>query len=105
MPPETPLDIKMGLTVASDSAHKLRWGFMTAGRICKDMAQAIRIAQARGCGAALGAVAARKLVDAEAFAAELGVEKAYGGDSAYVDICADPDIDICELPQSLSRAG
>ena len=45
MPPETPLDIKMGLTKPEDAAHPLRWGFMTAGRICKDMAQAILIAQ------------------------------------------------------------
>jgi hypothetical protein len=31
----TPMDIKMGLTAAGDAAHPLRWGFMTAGRICK----------------------------------------------------------------------
>jgi hypothetical protein len=57
------------------------WGFMTAGRICADMAQACLIAAGRGCGATLGAVAARKLEDAEAFAADLGCAKAYGGDS------------------------
>ena len=45
MAPETPLDIKVGLTRPEDAAHPLRWGFMTAGRICKDMAQAILIAQ------------------------------------------------------------
>ena len=56
---------------------------MTAGRICKDMAMAIKIAQTRGCGATLGAVAARKLEDAEAFAADLGCAKAYGGDTDY----------------------
>ena len=139
--PSTPMDIKMGLTEPGDVAHPLRWGFMTAGRICKDMvgfytppppptaaavvsarcwsccvvfccfvalkylrngcvalfcqAQACLIAAGRGCGAVLGAVSARKLEDAEAFAAELGCEKAYGGDSAYADMCADPDIDIC----------
>ena len=70
--PETPLDIKMGLTAPEDVGHPLRWGFMTAGRICKDMAMAIKIAQRRGCGATLGAVAARKLEDAEAFAQDLG---------------------------------
>ena len=58
-------------------------------------AQACLIAAGRGCGAVLGAVAARKLEDAEAFAAELGCTKAYGGSSAYADICADPEIDIC----------
>ena len=76
MPLETPLDIKLGLTAAADSAHPLRWGFLTAGRICKDMAQAITIAQSRGCGAELAAVAARKLEDAEAFAAG-ETERAY----------------------------
>eukprot|EP01052_Picozoa_sp_SAG31_P025760 SAG31_NODE_2280_length_6025_cov_8.850321_5_plen_330_part_00 len=91
----TPMDIKMGLTKAEDVAFPLRWGMMTAGRICADMCQAIKIAVSRGCGATLGAVAARKLDDAEAFAADLGCEKAYGGDTAYDDICADPDIDIC----------
>lgn len=35
--PSTPMDIKMGLTEPGDVAHTLRWGFMTAGRICKDM--------------------------------------------------------------------
>ena len=51
----TPMDIKMGLTSAADVAHPLRWGFMTAGRICADMAQACLIAAGRGCGATLGA--------------------------------------------------
>ena len=63
---------------------------MTAGRICADMAQAVKIAISRGAGATLGAVAARKLEDAEAFANDLGCAKAYGGDSAYDDICAVP---------------
>lgn len=58
-------------------------------------AQACLIAAGRGCGAVLGAVAARKLEDAEAFAVELGCKKAYGGSNAYADICADPEIDIC----------
>jgi hypothetical protein len=35
--PSMPMDIKMGLTKPGDVAHPLRWGFMTAGRICKDM--------------------------------------------------------------------
>ena len=43
-------------------------------------------------GATLAAVAARKLEDAEAFADELGCERAYGGDNAYADICADPEM-------------
>ena len=43
-------------------------------------------------GATLGAVAARKLEDAEAFARDLGCAKFYGGDTAYADICADPDM-------------
>ena len=82
MAPETPLDIKMGLTSAEDVSHPLRWGFMTAGRICKDMALAVKIAASRGCGRTLGAVAARKLEDAEAFAKEIGCARFYGGDDA-----------------------
>ena len=82
MAPETPLDIKMGLTSAEDVSHPLRWGFMTAGRICKDMALAVKIAASRGCGGTLGAVAARKLEDAEAFAKEIGCARFYGGDDA-----------------------
>jgi hypothetical protein len=39
--PSTPMDIKMGLTNPGDVAHTLRWGFMTAGRICKDMVSAL----------------------------------------------------------------
>eukprot|EP01047_Picozoa_sp_COSAG01_P016157 COSAG01_NODE_821_length_13328_cov_2.385441_7_plen_258_part_00 len=133
--PSTPMDIKMGLTGPEDVAFPLRWGFLTAGRICADMAKAIHIAIQRGCGATLAAVAARSLEvcgdlgaaprlsrcfdwgfsyatsgvgcrkgkncdgppgqDAEAFASEHGCAKAYGGDSAYADLCADPDIDIC----------
>ena len=117
MAPETPLDIKMGLTSAEDVSHPLRWGFMTAGRICKDMALAVKIAASRGCGGTLGAVAARKLEDAEAFAKEIGCARFYGGDDACkcsslfascwdkkltkrirctdAQICADPEIDIC----------
>ena len=66
-----------------------------AGPTNLSQAQACLIAAGRGCGAVLGAVAARKLEDAEAFAAELGCKKAYGGSNAYADICADPEIDIC----------
>ena len=43
-------------------------------------------------GATLAAVAARKLEDAEAFAADFGCARAYGGDTAYADICADPEM-------------
>ena len=43
-------------------------------------------------GATLAAVAARKLEDAEAFADDLGCARAYGGDNAYADICADPEM-------------
>jgi hypothetical protein len=35
----TPLDMQMGLTT-----RPLRWGILTAGRICKDFAQAIKLA-------------------------------------------------------------
>ena len=137
----TPMDIKMGLTSAADVAHPLRWGFMTAGRICADMAQACLIAAGRGCGATLGAgnpqrfsrrantvrklvsgpsksvskrrklgrcwgaVAARKVEDAEAFAKDLGCARFYGGDDAYAEICADPEIDICYVVSRRDIAG
>ena len=133
----TPMDIKMGLTSADDVAHPLRWGFMTAGRICADMAQACLIAAGRGCGATLGAgtpptlfplskhgskarfrpeetrfegrcwgaVAARKVEDAEAFAKDLGCARFYGGDDAYAEICADPEIDICYVVSRRGIAG
>jgi dihydrodiol dehydrogenase / D-xylose 1-dehydrogenase (NADP) len=41
------------------------------------------------------AVAARKLEDAEAFAAAHQIPKAYGGDGAYLELCNDPNVDIC----------
>ena len=126
-------------------------------------AQACLIAAGRGCGATLGAVAARKQVtavrptspcifhlppqisyltsqisrltsqgvletsdvgprdatphserschrglaqeDADDFAADLGCAKAYGGDSAYADLCADPDIDICYVGTHHTHTG
>ena len=50
------------------------------------------VPQMTNTGATLGAVAARKIEDAKAFAEDLGCAKAYGGDNAYADICADPEM-------------
>lgn len=90
----TPLDIQMGLTSASDMSHPLRWGILTAGRICKDFVQALKLARLRGCGAIVTAVAARKLEDAEEFVKELELSEACSAYGSYSQLCADPNVDI-----------
>jgi dihydrodiol dehydrogenase / D-xylose 1-dehydrogenase (NADP) len=90
----TPLDIQMGLTSGKDASHPLRWGILTAGRICKDFVQAIKIAVSRGCGATVTAVAARKLHDAEAFVKELELSDECSVYDSYQQLCADPNVDI-----------
>lgn len=90
----TPLDIQMGLTSGKDASHPLRWGILTAGRICKDFVQAIKIAVSRGCGATVTAVAARKLHDAEAFVTELELSEECSVYDSYQQLCADPNVDI-----------
>ena len=86
MLPETPRDIRLGLTRAEDTAFPLRWGIIGAGDISRQWA----LASGECAGASISAVAARDGDDAVAFAAALGIERAYGG---YEQLLAAPDID------------
>lgn len=86
MLPETPRDIRLGLTRAEDTAFPLRWGIIGAGDISRQWA----LASGECAGASIAAVAARDSDDAVAFAAALGIERAYGG---YEQLLAAPDID------------
>ena len=84
---ETSRDIRLGLTKADDVAFPLRWGIIGAGDISRQWALASR----ECAGAAIAAVAARDVDKAKAFAAQHGVENAYGG---YENMLASPDIDV-----------
>ena len=87
LPPETPRDIRLGMTRAEDSAFPLRWGIIGAGRISRQWVLALR-----GCeGAILAAVAARSEDRAKAFAARYGAVSAYG---SYSEMLASPEVDI-----------
>jgi dihydrodiol dehydrogenase / D-xylose 1-dehydrogenase (NADP) len=85
--PGTPRDIQLGLTKPEDVAFPLRWGIIGAGEISRQW-----VLSSRECkGATMAAVAARDEDRAKAFAAQHGVEKAYGG---YENMLASPDVDI-----------
>ena len=87
LPPETPRDVRLGLTRAEDVAFPLRWGIIGAGEISRQW-----VLSSRECeGATMAAVAARSGDRARAFAARHGVEKAYGG---YAEMLASPDVDV-----------
>jgi len=66
-----------------------RWGIASAGLISHDFTNAIGIHPAEDHQVV--AVAARKLADAEEFAAKHGIKKAYGD---YEDLAKDADIDV-----------
>ena len=74
------------MTRAEDTAFPLRWGIIGAGDISRQWA----LASGECAGASIAAVAARDGDDAVAFAAALGIERAYGG---YEQLLAAPDID------------
>ena len=87
LPPETPRDVRLGLTRAEDVAFPLRWGIIGAGEISRQW-----VLSSRHCeGATMAAVAARSEDRARAFAAQHGVEEAYGG---YAEMLARADVDI-----------
>jgi dihydrodiol dehydrogenase / D-xylose 1-dehydrogenase (NADP) len=86
LPPETPRDIRLGMTKAEDVAFPLRWGILGAGQISRQWALASR----HCAGATMAAVAARDEDRAKAFAEEHGVEKACG---SYAEMLASPDVD------------
>jgi predicted dehydrogenase len=66
---------------------KIRWGIVSTGRIAQQFCQDMLFVT----NGELAAVAARKLEDAEEFANEHGIAKAYQGYQALFD---DPDIDV-----------
>ncbi|SFS16853.1 Predicted dehydrogenase [Microbacterium sp. cf046] len=73
----------------------LRWGIVAPGGIAKYFAGAVnRVTQQT-----LAAVASRDLSRAEAFAAEHGIERAYG---SYLELFEDPAVDVVYIaaPQS-----
>lgn len=67
---------------------QIRWGILATGTIAKKFAATLQ--QLPDCGIP-AAVASRSLETAQAFAAEHGMNKAYG---SYAELAADPDIDI-----------
>ena len=79
--PETPRDIRLGMTKAEDVAFPLRWGILGAGEISRQWALASRACQ----GATLAAVAARSEDRATEFASQHGIETAYG---SYAEMLA-----------------
>ncbi|MHC4985948.1 MAG: Gfo/Idh/MocA family protein [Planctomycetota bacterium] len=87
LPPSTPMDIRLGMTKAEDTAYPLRWGIIGAGNISKQWVQALGACK----GATLAAVAARSKDRAKEFAVRYGVESAYGN---YAEMVASPDVDI-----------
>ena len=87
MPLSTPLDIRRGLTSASDVSFPLRWGILGAGNISAQWVWALHACE----GATVSAVAARDLDRAKEFARQYGVATAYGD---YREMVAADDVDI-----------
>ena len=87
LPPETPRDIRLGMTRAEDVAFPLRWGIIGAGEISRQWVLASSACE----GATLAAVAARSEDRARDFATQHGIERAYG---SYAEMLASPDVDI-----------
>ena len=87
MPLSTPLDIRRGITRATDVAFPLRWGILGAGNISAQWVWALHACE----GATVTAVAARDLDRAKEFARQYGVETAYGD---YREMVAADDVDI-----------
>jgi hypothetical protein len=70
------------------TAPPLRWGLLATGKASNDFAQALKLV----AGASLGAVGARKLADAQAFAAKHGTAATVAG--SYEAVCSAPNVDI-----------
>jgi len=68
------------------SPPRLRWGIASTGRISSDFVNALQ-----HDGGVAGAVAARSLEDAQAFAAKFGIERSYGD---YQALAGDPGVDV-----------
>ena len=87
LPFSTPLDIRLGLTQASDVAHPLRWGILGAGNISAQWVMSLQAC----AGATVTAIAARELERAQAFADRFSITSAYG---SYEEMVESPDVDI-----------
>ena len=87
IPLSTPLDIRRGLTNATDVAFPLRWGILGAGRISGMWVAALHACE----GATVTAVAAREIYRAKEFARQYGIATAYGD---YREMAAADDVDI-----------
>lgn len=81
------MDVRLGLTKAEDAAFPLRWGIIGAGNISRQWVHAVQAC----AGATVTAVAARSKDRATEFAAQHGIESAYGD---YASMLASPDVDI-----------
>jgi len=86
-PPETPRDIRLGLTKAEDVAFPLRWGLIGAGNICRQWAEALKACE----GATLSAVASRSKENARDFARQHGIDKFYND---YAELVNSADVDV-----------
>jgi len=71
--------------------HKLQWGLLSTARIAQRLLPAIRAVER----AKLRAIASRSQTQAEAYAAEWGIPRAYGSYEALLD---DPGIDVVYIP-------
>eukprot|EP00401_Gymnodinium_catenatum_P040996 CAMPEP_0117538334 /NCGR_PEP_ID=MMETSP0784-20121206/42426_1 /TAXON_ID=39447 /ORGANISM="" /LENGTH=417 /DNA_ID=CAMNT_0005334947 /DNA_START=1 /DNA_END=1254 /DNA_ORIENTATION=- len=84
---DTPLDVRLGLTNAADTAFPVGWGILGAGDISSDWAKSL----ADVPGANLIAVAARSVEKATEFAATHGVLRVH---QTYKELVADPAVDV-----------
>lgn len=87
MPPETPLDVRRGLTNAKDIAHPLRWGILGTGNISSQWVWCLQTVP----GATVTAAAARDRDRAQAFADRHHIATAYDD---YAEMVAAPDVDV-----------
>jgi predicted dehydrogenase len=69
----------------------MRWGILGAARINRSIIPALRAAE----GHTLEAIASREAARAEAYAAEWGIPRSFGG---YEALLADPDLDAVYIP-------
>jgi predicted dehydrogenase len=76
---------------------EFRWGVIGAGKIARTM-----VSDMLGAGIRVDAVASRDLANAQAFAGEFSLPKAY---CSYLELVSDPDIDIVYIatPQAMHR--
>ncbi|MFN5515724.1 MAG: Gfo/Idh/MocA family protein [Cyanobacteriota bacterium] len=74
----------------------IRWGFLGTGAVAADFAQDLALVP----GAELGAVASRRLSQAQAFAQAFKIPQTY---ASYADLVAAPDLDLIYIATPNSR--